>query len=190
VLRASTRKRLYPADVRALCDAPGVGTLKSRRDTALLHTLASSGVRSFELVMMQDRDIMAHGGTFLVTVRGKGGDLRDCCLSGEAYSRIQSWLAHRQVDSLYLFTSFAGRGERPTERPMSTRAVRVLVAAYAERVGLRHVSPHGLRRFVGSELARHNLRDAQMVLGHQDITTTARHYILDGIRPGLTDGLY
>jgi integrase len=175
--------------VRALCDAPGLHTLKSRRDLALLHTLASSGVRSFELVMMQDRDIMVHGGTFLVTVRGKGGDLRDCCLSGEAYSRIQSWLAHRQVDSPYLFTSFAGR-ERPTATPMSTRAVRVLVAAYAERVGLRDVAPHSLRRFVGSELARHNLRDAQMALGHRDITTTARHYILDSLRPGLTDGLY
>ena len=46
------------------------------------------------------------------------------------------------------------------------------------------------RRFVGTQLARKNLRMAQKALGHKRLETTARHYILDELEPGLTDDLY
>jgi integrase len=60
----------------------------------------------------------------------------------------------------------------------------------AQRVGLAHVKPHDFRRFVGTELARRDIRLAQKALGHKRIETTARHYVLDELAGGLTDGLY
>ena len=61
---------------------------------------------------------------------------------------------------------------------------------YAVAVGIKELKPHDLRRFVGTQLAAKNLRSAQLALGHKRLETTARHYILDELEPGLTDGLY
>jgi len=79
---------------------------------------------------------------------------------------------------------------RPTTQPMSTTAVWQAVQRYAAVVGLQHVKPHDFRRFVGTELAKKDLRQAQKALGHKSIETTAKHYLLDDLEVGLTDGLY
>jgi len=60
----------------------------------------------------------------------------------------------------------------------------------APRLELAHVKPHDFRRFVCTELARRDIRLAQKALGHKRIETTARHYVLDELVGGLTDGLY
>ena len=73
---------------------------------------------------------------------------------------------------------------------MSPAAVWQAVQQYATAVDLRHVKPHDFRRFVGTELARKNIRQAQKALGHTRIETTAKHYVLDELEVGLTDGLY
>ena len=38
--------------------------------------------------------------------------------------------------------------------------------------GLPQLKPHDFRRFVGTELAKRNLRQAQRALGHQRLETT------------------
>ena len=43
---------------------------------------------------------------------------------------------------------------------------------------------------MGTELAKRNVRQAQRALGHQRLETTAAHYVLDELQPGLTEGLY
>jgi hypothetical protein len=49
---------------------------------------------------------------------------------------------------------------------------------------------HSFRRFVGTQLARKDIRKAQKALGHNRIDTTANHYVLDELEEGLTDDLY
>ena len=61
---------------------------------------------------------------------------------------------------------------------------------YANAAGLDDVKPHDFRRFVGTQLARTNIRNAQKALGHKRLETTARHYVLDELEAGLTDDLY
>ena len=104
--------------------------------------------------------------------------------------RSQAWLARRPVESAAVFTSFAGKGHRPTARPLHLSSAWRAVQRAARRVGLAHVKPHDFRRFVGTELARRDIRLAQKALGHKRIETTARHYVLDELAGGLTDGLY
>ena len=60
---------------------------------------------------------------------------------------------------------------------------------YADQVGLSHIKPHDVRRFVGTPRAKRDIRRAQKVLGHKRIDTTAQHYVLDELEAGLTDDL-
>jgi integrase len=48
------------------------------------------------------------------------------------------------------------------------------VQRYANAVGLEHVTPHDFRRFVGTQLAKRDIRLAQNQLSHKRIETTAK----------------
>jgi len=190
-LKTTTRTRLLPWHMRRLCDAPDPQTLRGRRDRALLATLASSGCRVSEVVTLTAAQVMARTGRCVLQVLGKNQTApREAPLSQEASRLIEAWLARRPVESAYLFTSFAGRGPRVTAQPMSPAAVWQAVQQYAAAVGLEHVKPHDFRRFVGTELAKRDIRQAQKALGHTRIETTAKHYVLDELEVGLTEGLY
>jgi site-specific recombinase XerD len=212
-VKANARTRIEPADMRRLCEAPDTTDALGMRDAALLATLASGALRVSELVAMQRKDIVRKGGYYVVMVLGKNDvEEREAPLSREAVAKIDAWLQKREellvardgVTALrkgadaaqeeeFVFTSFAGNGsavERVTMRPMTTPAVWQIVRKYAEQIGLEHIKPHDFRRFVGTQLARTDIRKAQKALGHKRLETTARHYVLDELEPGLTETLY
>jgi site-specific recombinase XerD len=190
-LKEHARTYIAPANMRRLAALPDISTLKGTRDAALLHTLASSGIRVSEAASLTVDAIQAINGGYLLSVCGKTDETaRQAPLSVEAYQAIQAWLMARPVSSPYIFTAQNGRGNRWSARPMHTRKIEELVSAYAEGAGLQHVKPHDFRRFVGTQLARQDIRKAQLALGHKSIETTARHYDLGKLEPGLTDGLY
>ncbi len=72
--------------------------------------------------------------------------------------------------------------------PLSRKSLWQIVKAHATEAGLDYVKTHDLRRFVGTQLAKNDLRKAQKVLRHKRIETTT--YVLDDIEVGITDGLY
>lgn len=183
--------RITPVQMRRLCEAPDRTTLTGWRDRALLATLASSGCRVSKVVRLIPAQIQIRDDGMFLEVLGKNDIApRLAPLSHEAYGAVQAWLARRPVESAYVFTSVVGKGSRPTAKPLDRSAAWRIVARYAHQVGLMHVSPHSFRRFVGTELARRDIRQAQKALGHQRIETTARHYVLDELAGGLTEGLY
>lgn len=183
--------RITPAQMRRLCEAPDLTTLTGWRDRALLHTLASSGCRVSEIVSLTPTQIRIRDDGMFVEVLGKNQVApRLAPLAHESYGAIEAWLARRPVESPYVFTSVVGKGTRPTATPLDRSAAWRIVTRYARHIGLQHVSPHSFRRFVGTELAKRDIRQAQRALGHARIETTARHYVLDDLAGGLTDGLY
>lgn len=198
--RPNNRTRITPEQMRRMLDIADQTKLVGLRDAALLATLASSGLRVSELVSLT----VGH----IVTTKGKGGKVayllqgvmgkgqvegRDAALSVEAYNRIMAWLNARPIVSQYIFTQIndgtAGNVTEPTDQPITPEAAWHTVAKYAKRAGLEHVKPHDFRRFVGTQLAAKDIRQAQKVLGHKSIETTARHYVLDDLEAGLTDNL-
>ena len=190
-LKRNNRTRISPADMRRLCDAPDRGTPIGARDAALLATLASSGLRCDEAATLTIGQIEARGKGFIVAVQGKTDvEPRDAPLSVEAYKLIMAWLDLRPIMTTHIFTSCAGRGNRPNDHAMSGTSVWRTVQRYARACGLSHIKPHDFRRFVGTQLAATDIRKAQKVLGHKNINTTAAHYVLDELEPGLTDTLY
>lgn len=190
--RLKVPRRLTPAQVRILCDAPQRTTLPGWRDRALLHTLASSCCRVSEVITLTPAQICSDAGDFFLSIVGKNQvEPRLVPLAHEAYGAIEAWLARRPVESPYIFTSLTGKGHHPTARPLDRSAASRVVQRYARVSGLPRLSPHDIRRAMGTELAkRYGIRVAQRVLGHARIETTARHYVLDELTGGLTDGLY
>lgn len=198
--RPHNRTRITSEQMRAMLDIADTTKLVGLRDAALLATLASSGLRVSELVSLTVGHIVTtrtRNGKVaykLQGVMGKGQvDGRDAALSVEAYNRIMAWVNARPVVSQYLFTQIntgtAGNVQEPSAAPISEVAAWKLVVKYAKRAGLENVKPHDFRRFVGTKLAAKDIRQAQKVLGHKSIETTARHYVLDDLEAGLTDDL-
>ena len=190
-VKSNARVRIEPEAMREMCDSPDAEALIGLRDSALLAALASSGLRVSELAGLKQSQIRPKQPSYVIMVRGKNDvEFREAPLSREAYRHIQTWLHARPVQSDYVFTAFDGRGQRISTRPLSVVGVWRIVRKYAIEAGLTDVKPHDFRRFVGTQLARKDLRMAQKALGHKRLETTARHYILDELEAGLTDDLY
>ncbi len=194
-IKSNARTRIEPAEMRTVCEAPNRELAIGVRDAALLATLASGGLRVSELRRLTRSSLRQKAGGVVVLVRGKNDvEPREAPLSREAAAKIDEWLTLRET--LYgircdaIFTAFDRRGERMSDRPLSATAVWQIVRKYAGETGLVDVKPHDFRRFVGTQLARKDIRQAQKALGHKRLETTARHYVLDELEAGLTDGLY
>jgi integrase/recombinase XerD len=191
-LKPNARTRISPESMRLLVAMPDPSKLVGLRDVAMLHTLASSGLRVSELASLTKKQIIHQDGGFLLRVMGKNEvEPEDAHLSPTAYQAIQVWLSARPVQSDYIFTGFMGRGDsRASVDPMTEAGIWQTIKKYAEQAGLENVKPHDLRRFVGTRLAKDDIRKAQKALRHKRIETTARHYVLDDLEVGLTDHLY
>lgn len=191
-LKRDARTRITKEDMRRLCDAPDTNTLAGLMHKALLLTMATSGLRISEIVNLTIGQIVKRDRGYIVNVTGKGAaESREAPLGKEAYAAIQKWLAARPVASGWIFTGFGGRGSRdPRTNHIHPVSAWELVKRYAKAVGLASVKPHDFRRFVGTTIAKTDPRQAQKILGHKDINTTFKHYVLDELEPGLTDGLF
>jgi len=198
-LKDHARTKIQPEDMRRLCDAPKADTLVGKLHRALLLTLASSGARISEVVTLKPAQIeqrtQGKKDGYVILVSGKTDvGTREAPLSTEAYEAIQTWVAARAaagVASEWLFTGFSGRGGRdPRTEHITTEAAWQTVKRYAEVCKLDYIKPHDFRRFVGTNLAKTDARQAQKALGHKDINTTYKHYVLDEMEVGLTDGLF
>jgi integrase/recombinase XerD len=195
---AHARTPISKADMQRMIDAPDTQTLAGTMHRALLLTLATCGMRISEAVGLKVADLQ-----FVETddrkgwaayVLGKNMDAPEGrALGKQAKAAIDQWLAVRAnagIRSDYIFTGFGGRGDRdPQVMPITRQAAWQLVRRYAEAVGLTHVKPHDFRRFVGTQLAKKDIRIAQKQLGHKRIETTAQHYVLDDVPIGVTDDL-
>lgn len=94
------------------------------------------------------------------------------------------------IQSEYIFTGFSGSGSRnPSNKPIARVSAWQTVQRYAKACNMAHIKPHDFRRFVGTQLAKKDLRLAQKQLGHKRIETTASHYVLDDVAYGATDSL-
>jgi integrase/recombinase XerD len=190
-LKMHARTRITAEDMRRMCEAPDASTLLGKRDRALLATMASSGLRASEVASLTYGQIEQQGKGYILKVQGKTDiGYRDAHLSAEAKELIDTWIAARAFTSPHVFTSFSTRGAIPSPDPLSKTAVWLIVQKYARVCNLTHIKAHDFRRFLGTQLAKDDLRKAQKALGHKNIDTTARHYVLDELEPGATDHLY
>jgi len=192
-MRPKNRVRIEPSDMRRVSEKPDLESLVGMRDAAIIHTLASSGLRVSEMASLKRNQIRKIGQDYLVedVIGKKQKETRSAYLSREAYDAIMAWLAARRIESEFIFTGFEGKSHTPRTTPLSAVSIWRIIKSYAESCGLEHVKPHDMRRFVGTQVAAHmDIRKAQKALGHKNIETTAQNYVLDDLEPGLTNNLY
>lgn len=198
--KSHARTAISPEQMRRICAAPDARTLAGKMHSALLATLASSGLRISEAVTLTPEQIEYGADSdnrfgYYVLVMGKNEtEPGRRPLGAEAHALIQAWLLAREqagVQSEYIFTGFAGRGSRaPRTTHIHPVSAWEIVQRYAAQAGVPHVKPHDFRRFVGTRLAKQDIRLAQKALGHKRIETTAKHYVMDDLPLGMTDSLY
>ncbi len=159
-------------EVLALLEAPDTNTSRGMRDRAMLELLYATGLRVSELVNLRLDQLNLRLGA--VRVVGKGGKERLVPIGEDARDWLERYLNEvrtelakgRRLDTVF---------PTPRRASMTRQAFWVLIRRYAAAVGIRDdISPHQLRHAFATHLLAHgaDLRAVQMLLGHQNVTTT------------------
>lgn len=155
---------------------PSKKELITLRDSAILETLFSTGLRISELVNLNRDQINLERGEF--TVRGKGGKDRVVFLSDSATKKIKSYLSKRDDNAKPLFIHYSGVKDGLDDGEymrLTPRSIQRMVSKYAKLAGItKKVTPHMLRHSFATDLLINgaDIRSVQAMLGHSSITTT------------------
>jgi site-specific recombinase XerD len=145
------------------------------RDAALLGLLYTGGMRRAEVAALQKEDFDADSGA--LKVRGKGDKERLVYVLGAAAHALEDWLAHRGGEDGPLFVAIRKNGALCRKKGVSDQAIYNVLHKRALEAGVKHFSPHDLRRtFVGDLLERGvDIVTVQNLAGHANVSTTARY---------------
>ena len=171
---------LTPEELKRLFAAVGEKNVRDFRDTAILETLYSTGLRVSELTNLNRNQVDLQRREFAVT--GKGRKTRIVFLTNEAAEKIEKYLNRRMDNLPAVFLSHGPRnkkddeitGDKNTKR-LTPWSVANLVRKYAIAAGIvKKVTPHTLRHSFATTLLGNgaDLRSVQEMLGHASITTT------------------
>jgi integrase/recombinase XerD len=136
------------------------------RDRTVLELLYATGLRVSELAGLRKRDINLDAGFLIAS--GKRSKERMVPLGTYARDIIKLYLQETKPDGIYLFPNKRGL-------PVTRQAIWKVIRKYGlqlEHAG--HVSPHTLRHTFATHLLEGgaDLRSVQILLGHEDISTT------------------
>jgi site-specific recombinase XerD len=152
----------------------------------LLMTLYATGVRRAELTHLKISDVDSQ--RMVIHVRGgKGRKDRDVMLSPTLLKELREhWRRLRPKPSEWLFP---GNRQHTNDRPISTKAVWHACRNAAKRAGIKkQVHPHTLRHCFATHLLEQgaDLRNIQMLLGHNDLEQTTIYLHVSELRLNAT----
>ncbi len=168
----SLPKTLSEDEVEALLNASDIETDLGLRDKAMIELIYATGLRVSELVNMTMQEIdLQHG---VVRVTGKGGKERIVPVGEEAVYWLDKYFTEARKSLLKGVISdalFPARQGKAMGRHAFWHRIKQLTI----KAGVdKSISPHTLRHAFATHLLNHgaDLRVVQMLLGHQDISTT------------------
>ena len=143
---------------------------KTKKQTAILEVLYSTGCRVGELVNLKKSDIDWNEKT--VHLFGKGKKHRSSYLNAKAEVALKEYLLERTDDNDALFVS-----DRAPNNPMHVCGIQKIIREINERASEnvhKKVTPHTLRRTMASTMIQRNcsVDIIQTILGHENINTT------------------
>lgn len=158
-----------PETTRVL-EQPDIHNPLGYRDRTMLELLYAAGLRVSELTGITLLDFDADSG--ILRVHGKGSKDRVVPIHPIAQMFLTSYIQCRRADFHPLddivFLNRSGKG-------LSRVGVWKIVKKYVEKAGIRKsISPHTFRHSFATHLLEGgaDLRTVQLLLGHEDITTT------------------
>lgn len=150
------------------------------RDKAIIEVLYGCGLRISELCNLKISYLYLE--EEYIRVKGKGSKERLVPIEGVAVESLREWLVARMgrkvrsTEEDYVFVSVT-RGCR-----LSRISLFVYIKEYARKAGItKNISPHTFRHSFATHLLEGgaNLRAIQMMLGHEDISTTEVYMHID-----------
>ena len=162
-------KFLNRAEIENLLLVPDVSGEIGLRDRAILELMYACGLRVSEAVDLKIADIELDAG--ILTCTGKGNKMRKVPIGTSAVEWLKSYLVLRRrkenVETQNLFVTTLGK-------PINRQKIFLFIKEYAEKIGLKDVSPHTLRHSFATHLVQNSadIRSVQQMLGHADISTT------------------
>ena len=152
----------------------------------LLMTLYATGVRRAELTHLKISDVDSQ--RMVIHVQGgKGRKDRDVMLSSKLLKELREhWRRLRRKHSEWLFP---GNRQHTHDKPISTKVVWHACRNAAKRAGIKkQVHPHTLRHCFATHLLEQgaDLRNIQMLLGHNDLEQTTIYLHVSELRLNAT----
>ncbi|HIJ58308.1 MAG TPA: site-specific tyrosine recombinase XerD [Deltaproteobacteria bacterium] len=163
---------LSMAEVERLLAQPDPTSPMGKRDCAMLELLYATGLRVSELVGLKVLNINLEAG--YVRTLGKGSKERLVPMGEKAIQTVRVYLANgrfrllKEANLPYLFLNFRGR-------PLTRQGFWKIIKKYGKLAGIKkEITPHSIRHSFASHLleAGADLRAVQVMLGHEDISTT------------------
>ncbi len=175
---------------RALLNAPEEGTLKGKRDRAILAVLLYHGLRRAELCALKVGDLEDRRGIKHLRVHGKGSKIRFVPAHPMALARIEEYLevaGHRADVDGPLFRPIKNNRSGGLSTALTPGGVYVAVVCHyaaAAGISVRGFGPHALRATAATNALDHeaDIAKVQEWLGHANIATT-RLYDRRRMRP-------
>lgn len=159
-------------EVDRIIAAADPSTIEGQRNRAILETLYSCGLRVSELTDLRISNIYENEG--YISVFGKGRKQRIVPIAESALKEIHNYFVFRYELDIkhgyedYVFLNKFGRS-------LSRIMVFNIVKRYCHEAGVqKEISPHTFRHTFATHLLEGgaNLRAIQMMLGHEQISTT------------------
>lgn len=165
---------LSEQEVIKLLDLPA-GARTSTRDKTILELLYATGLRVSELIKLKKSDVNIEAGFLIAS--GKRSKERIVPLGTYSREAIKEYLEKEKPKGTLLFPNKRGR-------PLTRQAIWKLIRKYGLQMENSHISPHTMRHTFATHLLEGgaDLRSVQLLLGHEDISTTQIYTHVDSKR--------
>ena len=177
--------RLNQEQVANFLLAPGLSTLTSVRDTAIIAMFLATGCREGELVSAQVEDLsQSFGGEVAFHIRHGKGNKERLVPYGDLINLMEFvnlWLDNSGIQDGFVFRRIFRGGKKVGFDALSTYAIQLILKKYPiKSVAGREIQvrPHDLRRTYAKHAyqAAMDIYKLQLNLGHKSEQTT-KHYI-------------
>jgi len=172
----------------ALLHAPDPHSLKGKRDRAILALLVGCGLRRSEMAALSLDAIQQRDGRWVLPdLIGKGGRVRTVPVPAWVKRVIDDWAAAAGIQEGKLIRSINKSGKLWGDG-VTPKVIWWVVLEYAEKVDVRKLAPHDLRRTCAKlcRAAGGELEQIQLLLGHASIQTTEQYL---GTRQNLVEAV-
>ena len=161
----------------ALLNRIGDGSLRQKRDYAMVAALLGCGLRRSELVGLEVESIQLRQDHWvIVDLVGKGGHIRTVPIPRWTKAALDRWASAAGITRGKLFRA-VNRTGRVWGSGISQNLVWCIVRSYCLELGLQGIAPHDLRRTC-AKLCHDSggeLEQIQFLLGHASVQTTERY---------------
>lgn len=131
------------------------------QDAAIIAIMCACGLRRIEMVRLKAEDYVDGE----LTAYGKGNKMRSIPVPPRWQKFVEDWILPLHPNEP-MFTSESGD-------PLTRAAISHVIARFVKSTGMKHFSPHDLRRtFITRVNEKSDIAIAQRLAGHQNLNTT------------------